>query len=111
MHRFDVKIKREFNGDLKKSFYVPARGLPPSPGLNIKNGQVEITGKTLSDIFEPVIQKILALVTAQIRATTRDNKVVNAVLLAGGFGTNQYLRARIQKEVGGGIEVVQIEDG
>jgi cell division ATPase FtsA len=107
MHRFEIHIKREFNGDLEKSFFVPARGLLNNPVLGIKNGQVEITGERLARIFEPVIQEVLSLVTAQLRAT---NRSVTAVLLAGGFGTSKYLMKRIE-EVVGNVRVVQIEDG
>ncbi|KAK0100291.1 hypothetical protein ONS96_007572 [Cadophora gregata f. sp. sojae] len=107
MHRFEVRIKKEFNGDLDKSFSVPARGLPYRPGMNIENGQVKISGRELQQIFEPVIAQILSLVTAQIRAT---HKQVTAVLLAGGFGTSKYLMKRIQDEVGS-IKVIPVEDG
>ncbi|CZR55613.1 uncharacterized protein PAC_05501 [Phialocephala subalpina] len=108
MHRFETKIKREFNGDLRKSFTVPARGLPANPSLDIANGQVEITGRRLQKIFEPVILEVLALVNAQIKATRP--KVVTAVLLAGGFGRSEYLKKKIQEEVGD-TRVISIEDG
>jgi len=109
MDKFENKIKREFNGDQTKSFFVPARGLPNNTNLNIKTGQVEISGRRLSKIFEPVIIEVLSLVVAQIQATS-DHRKVNAVLLAGGFGRSKYLMNRIKKEVGD-IRVVQIEDG
>jgi len=108
MHRFEVRIKRDFSGDPYKSFFVPARGLPSNSSLNISGGQVEIKGRALQQIFEPVIAEILDLVNAQIQAT---NKTVTAVLLAGGFGTSKYLKKRIQDMVGGGIRVIPLEDG
>jgi len=108
MNRFETKIKREFNGDLRKSFYVPARGLAANPSLDIANGQVEITGKRLQKIFEPVITEVLGLVNAQIKATKP--KAVTAVLLAGGFGRSEYLKKRIQEQVGD-TKVITIEDG
>lgn len=107
MHRFETNIKREFNGDLKRSFPIPARGLSDNLLLNIKSGKVEVTGRELASIFEPVMKVVLALVNAQIGAT---EKKVKAVLLAGGFGTSEYLKKRIEREVGD-IKVVPIDEG
>jgi hypothetical protein len=107
MHRFEIKIKREFDGDPKKSFHLVARGLPPNASLGIENGKVEITGKRLQKIFDPVITEVLSLIKAQLKAT--DNPVT-AVLLAGGFGTSKYLKKRIEEEIGD-IRVIPIEDG
>ncbi|CAG8971871.1 hypothetical protein HYALB_00001984 [Hymenoscyphus albidus] len=107
MHRFEIKIKREFNGDLNKSFFIPARGLSNNLLLGIQSGKVEFTGRDLAEVFEPVMKEIVALVAAQIHAT---DKPVKAILLAGGFGSSNYLKKRIEKRVGG-IKVVQIEDG
>ncbi|CZR67541.1 uncharacterized protein PAC_17440 [Phialocephala subalpina] len=108
MHKFEVRVKREFNGDLRRSIFVPAPSLSANPALGIANGQVEITGIELHTIFEPVIAEILALVNAQIKATRP--KVITAVLLAGRFGRSEYLKKKIQEEVGD-TRVITIENG
>ena len=107
--RFEIKIKREFIGDLSKSFFLPARGLPNNANLGIKSGLVEISGMTLHEIFEPVITEILSLINAQIQAAKNNNKSVCAVILAGGLARNHYLTRRIKEEFAT-INVIQLED-
>lgn len=59
-------------------------------------------------MFEPVVQQVIQLVTTQIHKTARH---VAAVLMAGGFGSSEYLRQRIQQTVGGSIEVRKVANG
>lgn len=107
MHKFEVWIKKEFNGDPHKSFFVCARGLPSDTSLNISNGQLEIKGRALQQIFEPVISEVVSLVQSQIQVT---HTTVSAVLLTGGFGMSKYLKKRIEEGIGS-IKVIPIEDG
>lgn len=58
----------------------------------------------MNNIFEPVVGKIIKLVKGQILAT---NKKVNAVLLVGGFGQNNYLKERLRSSLGKSIAVLQ----
>ncbi|KAI1154192.1 actin-like ATPase domain-containing protein [Nemania diffusa] len=108
--RWESEIKRNFNGDTTKRFYVPARGLPDTPDLGIRGNKFEIPGKRVKELFEPVIAEILGLVNSQIAETRRNEKIVKAVLLAGGFGRNEYLKKRIQQEVGETIKVERMKD-
>ena len=67
-----------------------------------------MTGREVSQIFEPVVQEVVTLVKGQIAAT---NKRVNAVLLVGGFGQNAYLRETIRSNIDPSIEVMQPPNG
>jgi molecular chaperone DnaK (HSP70) len=58
----------------------------------------------LRGIFEPIVNQIIELVRGQIRAT---NKNVNAVLLVGGFGQNNYLKESLRDALGGSVKVLQ----
>jgi molecular chaperone DnaK (HSP70) len=58
----------------------------------------------MSDIFEPVVEKIIKLVKGQILAT---NKKISAIILVGGFGQNNYLKERLRSSVGKSILVLQ----
>ena len=67
-----------------------------------------MTGREVSQIFEPVVQEVVTLVKGQIAAT---GKRVNAVLMVGGFGQNAYLRETIRSNIDPGIEVMQPPNG
>lgn len=109
LHSFEIDLKRNFAGEpLSQTYLVPARGLPDNPDLSIRGGLLEITGKEISDVFEPVVREIVKLVKAQLEAT---RKTVTTVLLAGGFGRNNYLRTRLQEAVGRGISVMKVNNG
>jgi hypothetical protein len=105
LKKFEDQIKKKFAGDINKVYSIPVKGLPNNSDLDIQRGVLEIPGRDIQKVFEPVVKEILKLVKAQIKAT---NKRVKAVLLAGGFGRNEYLRHRLQKEVGVGIDVRKV---
>ncbi|KAG9237961.1 hypothetical protein BJ875DRAFT_480771 [Amylocarpus encephaloides] len=107
MRTFEDEIKKNFIGDLSQEYLIPARGLR-KPELGIQNGTLKLSGMEMLRVFEPVIQQVLLLVTKQIRKTTR---TVTAVLMAGGFGSSDYLRTRIQAAVGRKIEVRTVANG
>jgi len=107
MRAFEDEIKKNFMGDIHQQYLVPARGLR-KPELGIQNGTLKLSGQEIKDVFEPVIQQVLSLVTKQIQKTAR---TVTAVLMAGGFGSSDYLRTRIQAAVGKNIEVRRVANG
>ena len=111
MKRWDSDLKKNFMGDVSKSHDIPVRGLPDNDRLNIRRGRLTITGAEMRDvIFEPVMREIVQLVGNQIAEIRAQNKDVKKVLLAGGFGSNAYLKKRVQDAVGPAIEVVKVEN-
>ena len=108
--RWESDIKRNFNGDINKRYYIPARGLPDTRDLGIRGGKFEIPGNKVKELFEPVISEVLGLVNSQVAESKRNEKKVKAVLLAGGFGRNEYLKRRIQEEVGETVKVERMKD-
>lgn len=98
---FDTKVKRKFDGDVKKHYCIHVE-LTNDRRAGIKDNKLRLSGSDVRDIFEPVISEILTLIVDQIRATSR---VVTAVLLVGGLGRNAYLHKRVQAEVGRAISV------
>ncbi|KAF4632245.1 hypothetical protein G7Y89_g5877 [Cudoniella acicularis] len=107
MKEFEGRIKRQFTGAENKSFFIAVRRLPNNPRLGINRERLEITGRDLRKIFDPVIKEIVKLVKAQIQATKTK---VKAVLLAGGFGRNGYVCSSLQDEVGIETAVLHIEN-
>lgn len=80
---------------------MPVLGLSDNSRYGIKNRRLEIPSKDLQEkVFEPVIMEIQKLVQNQISETTAKTVKVKAVLLAGGFGQNEYLLRRLQTAVG-----------
>lgn len=110
MDRWESEIKRNFSGDPEDTYVLPARGLPNSPSRSIRNGVLEMTLAEVTAIFEPIISKIVGLVKDQITAAKAKSKDVKAVLLAGGFGSNVYLKLRIKEAVGPSIDVRKMKD-
>lgn len=107
---FEKDIKRKFAGDTNKTYRIRAKGLPDNSHLGIKKGFLEIPGKDIKAVFEPVVKEIIKCVKTQIRATNTANRKVKAVLLAGGFGRNEYLRSRLKSALGDNVEVRKVEN-
>jgi hypothetical protein len=107
MERWESEIKPNFTGDIGKLYRIRALGMPDAHHLGIRDGKLEISGRQVKEIFEEVIGKILSLVNRQIAEAGRKSDV-KAVLLAGGFGRNEYLKKRIQEAVGNNVTVEKI---
>lgn len=110
MRFFEEDIKPKFTGD-DEVRYIRVRGLPNNAIYGIKNKRVEISGRDLREkVFKPVIRDIQALVQKQIDATIKGGARVKAVVLAGGFGRNEYLKMELQDIVPPYVEVRLVEN-
>lgn len=108
---FEKEIKPRFTGNDDEVYYIMVQGLSESPRFRIKNRRLEVSGSDLREkVFEPVMKEIQKLVRNQISATTTDTVKVKAVLLAGGFGRNEYLRRKLQETVGRDVQVRPVEN-
>ena len=67
-----------------------------STSLSVSRGKLRLIGTDVRTIFEPVLNEVVNLVMAQIKAT---DKSIKGVLMVGGFGQNAYLRDLVRKEV------------
>ncbi|KAI0420708.1 actin-like ATPase domain-containing protein [Xylaria grammica] len=106
--RWESELKQNFDGDPKKRFFIHVFGIPPRFNPGIRGSAFEIPYQKMKELFEPIISKILDLVNLQITETKKNGKTVKAVLLAGGFSRNEYLKKRIQQEVGNTVSVVRM---
>lgn len=107
---FEKDIKRKFAGDTSRTYTIRVRQLPDNSALGIRRGFLEIPGKDIKRVFEPVVREIVKRVKLQIQATESKAKKVKAVLLAGGFGRNEYLRSRLKDELGVNVDVRKVEN-
>ncbi len=72
---------------------------------------MQISGAEVQNLFEPIVSQIVGMVQAQIMQATSNGKPPKTVLLAGGFGMNEYLKKRIQAAVSSqGVEVHRMKD-
>ncbi|KAL1307037.1 hypothetical protein AAFC00_005660 [Neodothiora populina] len=109
--KFETDLKRNYTGIGQRRPYILPRvaiGLPDSHDLGIRRGSLEISSRDLRDIFAPVISMIVELVRNQISAT---RSTVRMVLLAGGFGRNEYLRKEVSRAINSGISVKIVPNG
>lgn len=104
---FEHQIKPGFTAEPDRVHYIDAFCFEqPSPRHGVRNTAVELTGLEIrKHVFDVVVSRICALVKSQI---ARTGEPVKAVLLAGGFGQNAYLRSQIEGTVEPGVQVVQI---
>jgi hypothetical protein len=111
MKAFEEKIKPDFTGDGEDEHDIMIRGLKASARHGISENFLTLTNEELREnVFDEVISKVRGLVRDQI-ANTKGR--VKAVLLAGGFGRNPYLKMKLQEidsVVKQKIQVQQIEN-
>lgn len=112
LHHWESEVKREFCGDPNDTYTFRVLGLPDDTSRGIRRGFFEMTLPEVKAIFDPIVTKIVELVNDQINAAKEKQKRdVKAVLLAGGFGSNAYLKAKIEEAVSGrGIKVQKISN-
>ncbi|KAL8786640.1 MAG: hypothetical protein Q9213_002669 [Squamulea squamosa] len=105
MKRFDITVKRSFNGNPADRYPIPVPGLKDSLTRGIDHHKLHLTGSDIRKIFDPVVGEVVALINGQIKATKLP---VKAVLMVGGFSRNVYLRESIRQAVASrNIEVLQ----
>ncbi|RGB27127.1 hypothetical protein C1646_819954 [Rhizophagus diaphanus] len=66
---------------------------------------VEIDFKTMKSMFDPVIQKILHLIKAQLNNTY---EICSTMFLVGGFSESKYLQNRIKEEFNGQVNNISV---
>lgn len=106
------QVKRSISATMDPNFrfFVPVGGLAPNKTLGISKGKYPLLASEVREIFEPVVPEIIKLVKRQIDTSKGRNSKNKALLLVGGFGSSLYLRDRIRKAIGNGIEILQPPD-
>ena len=76
--------------------------------LGILKRRLCISGEEIRGVFEPVSREVCKLVHDQIKGCS---KPIKALLLVGGFGSNEYLHDEVRKEVKAyDVEVIRPQD-
>jgi hypothetical protein len=119
---WEFGIKRSFDGDPSKiwNVQVPPEAVPRFNGLHrldkkkgelpIVNGQIQVDGEHVKDVFGEVIDRIRHLVNEQkAQVLKKEGKLPRGIILVGGFGSCNYLYERLREEhdVADGVSVLQ----
>lgn len=107
-HSFE-RAKTRFGNSTERSMDVYIGSHPDSEKLRIEDGYHAMRKEDFQTIFDPVVNRIIALVKAQVKELHAKNKAVAAILLVGGFGSSKYLKQKLEGTGYGGkiIPVIQ----
>ncbi|CZR51515.1 uncharacterized protein PAC_01392 [Phialocephala subalpina] len=119
MAKFESSMKPRFNGaqewdEKAKRFGKISFGevtIKDDPQKCISKGHLTVTGKTLFDIFDPLVTEIENLVTAQLNSVkAKGGASTKCIFLVGGFGASPYLQKRLKALAGESIDVIYPPD-
>lgn len=92
---FEDRIKPNFTGESTEDYIIRIQGLVESRRHGVYRNFMTLTTQELRvHVFDEVISKVQGLVRDQISNT---HGPVKAVLLAGGFGKNPYLKKKLEE--------------
>ncbi|KZT24956.1 actin-like ATPase domain-containing protein [Neolentinus lepideus HHB14362 ss-1] len=108
MHAFSEADKLTYMGesDDNKLFYFTCFNVEDTddPSVGLVNGEVAIPGVLLrSDVFDPVVNKVLDLIEEHVRKT---DQPIDALLLVGGFSGSEYLFKRVEERFSSRIKTI-----
>ncbi|WYZ35190.1 hypothetical protein EsH8_I_001466 [Colletotrichum jinshuiense] len=104
-------IKQSFNAQ-DEDWHInlpPECRAPGSAPRGVKRKRnLALDREDLLSVFDPTIDKTVALVRRQIAAVmVKSGRKPKQIILVGGFGRCVYLRSRLQDAIGTGIEIIQ----
>lgn len=79
----------------QETFYVNVPTVDSLEDARVYGGNFEITRAEMKLLFDPIIDKIIDLIQAQIMMVSTGPQQVNSILLVGGFGESEYLYKRV----------------
>ncbi|KDR69812.1 hypothetical protein GALMADRAFT_910351 [Galerina marginata CBS 339.88] len=107
--RFDNNTKPSFNTDEDDYWIQFAAVREKDPKLNIRSGQLKISGSDVASFFERSISDIVTSVDEQTFSAKTE---ITSAFLVGGFATSDWLYSRIQERLDLlGIEVSRPDSG
>jgi molecular chaperone DnaK (HSP70) len=100
MKYFEEYLKRIFADDPSQpTYHCPAIGIQDDEFAGVEDGFLSISRAEMREIFDPVVNEVLKLVQQQIASVEACGRKASAVLLVGGFGASEYLKARLKSVV------------
>ena len=95
---FENRIKADFRNNGQK-WAVDVGIEMDYPDADIEEGFMMFTNEEILQCFEPVVSRILELVRNQIMAIQAQYRLLQNVLVIGGFGASEYLFQQIKLHV------------
>ena len=77
------------------AFYINIPTIGNLEEAGIDGGNFEITREEMKSLFDPIIDRIVVLIQAQVMTVSTGPQQVNSILLVGGFGESEYLYKRV----------------
>lgn len=93
---FEDRVKRWFGSVNMTEFEVPFPGLPDDESAGIEDGCLILKAGQVKELFDPVVEDVVALVDGQVKSLRSAGKKVSAILCVGGFGGSAYLFKRMK---------------
>jgi len=102
---FEENVKRNFDPTDARAeeVNVPFPGLPDDEEAGLDSGFLSMSAEQVKDIFDPVIDEIIALLQGQIDSIRERGEIVSGIILVGGFGSSDYLYKRMKEHFGGAL--------
>ena len=93
---WQLKLTKELR--LSEALLVDS-DLLDDPDAGFNDGNLTIPSGDLKAIFDDVIEQILVLIAEQVQDVTKSGKSPDkiTIILVGGFGSNLYLRERVEE--------------
>lgn len=67
-------------------------------GYNRDYGEIDLSHADVKSCFDPVVERILALVESQVNAVEREGlPQIETIILVGGMGDSPYVRERLRE--------------
>ncbi|KAL7269991.1 hypothetical protein RUND412_007313 [Rhizina undulata] len=111
MRQWEDKVKYDFSGDDDKSHpsagdvFIPGVPEDKQNEIGMEQGYLSFTKEKVKSFFDPVVDRVVALVGDQISSVKEKGKDVSSVLLVGGFGASPYLHKRLKEHSFSGKQV------
>ncbi|KAK8073653.1 hsp70 protein [Apiospora phragmitis] len=100
LDQFETEIKRRFCGESDRPHYVhfPGISLDDDQSYNLESNTWCMQWQDLHEIFDPLVRDVIRLIDDQTQASRQKNpfRLIKAIFLVGGFGSNGYLKNRIE---------------
>ncbi|KAK8102669.1 hypothetical protein PG984_015815 [Apiospora sp. TS-2023a] len=101
LDQFETEIKRKFCGESDRPHYIhfPGLSLEDDPSYGLENNTWCIKWEDLYEIFDPLVRDVIRLIDDQVQASRqkKPDQPIKAIFLVGGFGSNGYLKHRIER--------------
>lgn len=87
---FEENVKRSFDGDTHEVFEIPF-AIEDGVTEHVVDEYLTVTADEVKGMFQPAIDRIVALVDGQVAQLRLQGKTADGIVLVGGFGQSSYL--------------------